>query len=78
MMLIELLETLRPDNLIVYHCYLMNLCCMQFLYHQLKLNQQDQLLLLSGQIIDYIKKGQAIRFLYEKKGVVAMRQVAPL
>jgi hypothetical protein len=49
-----------------------------FVNAQPALNQQDQLLLLSGQIIDYIKKGQAIRFLYEKKGVVAMRQVAPL
>ncbi len=49
-----------------------------FVNAQPALNQQDQLLMLCGQIIDYIKKGQAIRFLYEKKRVVAMRQVAPL
>jgi hypothetical protein len=49
-----------------------------FVHVQPTLHQQDQLLLLAGQIIDFAKRGQAIQFLYEKKGEVKMRQVAPL
>ena len=39
---------------------------------------QDELLLLAGKIIEYIKKGQAILFQYDKEGVTSFRQVAPL
>lgn len=49
-----------------------------FVHVQPALHQQDQLLLLAGQIIDFAKRGQAIQFLYDKKGEVKMRQVAPL
>lgn len=49
-----------------------------FVHVQPTLHQQDQLLLLAGQIIDFAKRGQAIQFLYEKKGEVKMRLVAPL
>jgi len=33
---------------------------------------------LAGRIIEYIKKGQAIKFLYDKKGAEKFKQVAPL
>jgi hypothetical protein len=49
-----------------------------FVHVQPALHQQDKMLLLAGQIIDFAKRGQAIQFLYEKKGEVKMRQVAPL
>ena len=49
-----------------------------FVHVQPTLNNQDKLLLLAGKIIEYIKKGQAILFQYEKKGVSGFRQVAPL
>jgi hypothetical protein len=49
-----------------------------FVHVQPTLHQQDQLLLLAGQIIDFAKRAQAIQFLYEKKGEVKMRLVAPL
>jgi len=49
-----------------------------FLHIQPTLNSQDKLLIMAGKIIEYIKKGQAIKFLYNKKGVEGMRQVAPL
>lgn len=49
-----------------------------FVHVQPSLNDQDQLLLLSGRIIDYIKKGQAITFLYRKNTAVEFKQVAPL
>jgi hypothetical protein len=49
-----------------------------FVHAQPALHQQDQMLLLAGQIIDFAKRGQAIKFLYDKKGDVNMRQVAPL
>ena len=49
-----------------------------FVHVQPTLHQQDQLLLLAGQIIDFAKRGQAIQFLYDKKGDVKMRLVAPL
>ena len=49
-----------------------------FVHVQPTLNSQDKLLLLAGKIIEYIKKGQAILFQYEKKGVTGFKQVAPL
>ncbi len=49
-----------------------------FVHVQPALHQQDQLLLLAGQIIEYAKRGQAIQFIYEKKGETNMRLVAPL
>jgi len=49
-----------------------------FVNTQPTLNQQDELLLLCGQIIEFIKRGQAIQFLYEKKGEIKTREVAPL
>jgi hypothetical protein len=49
-----------------------------FVNVQPTLNSQDKLLLLAGKIIEYIKKGQAILFQYEKKGTIGFKQVAPL
>ena len=49
-----------------------------FLHIQPTLNSQDKLLIMAGKIIEYLKKGQAIKFLYNKMGVEGMRQVAPL
>lgn len=49
-----------------------------FVHVQPSLNNQDELLILSGRIIDYIKKGQAIQFLYYKLGKSELKQVAPL
>lgn len=49
-----------------------------FVHIQPTLNSQDQLLILAGRIIEYIKNGQAIKFLYDKKGTETFKQVAPL
>ena len=49
-----------------------------FIHVQPTLNSQDKLLLLAGEIIEYIKKGQAIKFLYDRKGEERFKQVAPL
>ncbi|MBC7749140.1 MAG: WYL domain-containing protein [Methylotenera sp.] len=49
-----------------------------FVHIEPTLNSQDQLLILAGRIIEYIKKGQAITFLYDKKGAEIFKQVAPL
>jgi hypothetical protein len=49
-----------------------------FVHVQPSLNQKDELLLLAGQIIEYIKKGQCILFNYQKKVVTEFKQVAPL
>ncbi len=49
-----------------------------FVHVQPSLTNRDQLLLLAGRIIDYIKKGQAIKFLYYKQGKPEFKQVAPL
>ena len=49
-----------------------------FVHVQPTLNSQDKLLLLAGKIIEYIKKGQAILFQYQKKGITEFKQVAPL
>lgn len=49
-----------------------------FIHVQPSLNNQDELLLLAGKIIDFIKKGQAISFLYPKKNKFEFKQVAPL
>lgn len=49
-----------------------------FIHVQPSLNNRDQLLLLAGRIIDYIKKEQAIQFLYNKPGKSELKQVAPL
>lgn len=49
-----------------------------FIHIQPTLNNQDELLILAGRIIEYIKKGQAIKFLYDKKGIETFKQVAPL
>lgn len=49
-----------------------------FIHVQPSLNNQDELLLLAGKIIDFIKKGQAISFLYPKNNKFEFKQVAPL
>jgi hypothetical protein len=49
-----------------------------FIHVNPSLNHKDELLLLAGQIIEYIKKGQAILFNYQKKAVTEFKQVAPL
>ena len=49
-----------------------------FVHIQPTLTAQDQLLVLAGKIIEYIKRGQAIKFLYDKKGNEEFKQVAPL
>lgn len=49
-----------------------------FVHMQPSLNAQDQLLILAGKIISYIKRGQAIKFLYNKKNGDEFKQVAPL
>lgn len=49
-----------------------------FVHVQPSLNNQDKLLLLAGRIIHYIKKEQAIQFLYNKDGNEKPKQVAPL
>lgn len=49
-----------------------------FVNVQPTLNSQDKLLILAGKIIEYIKKGQAILFQYQKKGITEFKQVAPL
>ena len=49
-----------------------------FVHIQPTLNSQDKLLILAGQIIEYIKKGQSILFQYQKKGITEFKQVAPL
>lgn len=49
-----------------------------FVHIEPTLNSQDQLLILAGRIIEYIKKGQAITFLYDKKGTETFKLVAPL
>ena len=49
-----------------------------FVHVQPTLNNQDKLLILAGKIIEYIKKGQAILFQYQKKGITEFKQVAPL
>ena len=49
-----------------------------FVNAQPTLNSQDDLLMLAGKIIEYIKKGQAILFQYQKKGLTSFKQVAPL
>ena len=49
-----------------------------FVHVQPSLNHKDELLLLAGQIIEYIKKGQCILFNYQKKVGTEFKQVAPL
>ena len=49
-----------------------------FIHVQPSLNNKDKLLLLAGRIINYIKKEQAIKFLYNKNGKSELKQVAPL
>ncbi len=49
-----------------------------FVNVQPTLNNQEKLLILAGKIIDFMKKGNVIQFLYEKKGVIELKQVAPL
>ena len=49
-----------------------------FVHVQPTLKSQDKLLILAGKIIEYIKKGQAILFQYQKKGITEFKQVAPL
>jgi DNA-binding transcriptional ArsR family regulator len=49
-----------------------------FVNVQPTLNNQDKLLILAGKIIDFMKKGKAIQFLYNKSGVEELKQVAPL
>ena len=49
-----------------------------FIHVQPSLNNQDKLLILAGRIIDFIKKEQAIQFLYNKPGKSELKQVAPL
>ena len=49
-----------------------------FVHVQPTLNAQDQLLILAGKIIAYMKRGQAIKFLYTKKNGDEFKQVAPL
>ena len=49
-----------------------------FVHVQPTLNSQDKLLTLAGKIIEYIKKGQAILFQYQKKEITEFKQVAPL
>lgn len=49
-----------------------------FVHVQPSLNHKDELLLLAGQIIEYIKKGQCILFNYQKKAGTEFKQVAPL
>ena len=49
-----------------------------FVHVQPTLNSQDKLLILAGKIIEHIKKGQAILFQYQKKGISEFKQVAPL
>lgn len=49
-----------------------------FVHVQPTLSSQDKLLILAGKIIEYIKKGQAILFQYQKKGITEFKQVAPL
>ena len=49
-----------------------------FVHVQPTLSSQDKLLILAGQIIEYIKKGQAILFQYQKRGFTEFKQVAPL
>ncbi|MGL2999400.1 helix-turn-helix transcriptional regulator [Flavobacterium sp. RSSB_23] len=49
-----------------------------FVHVQPSLNGQDKLLILAGKIIEYIKNGQAIKFLYDRKGEVKFKQIAPL
>jgi hypothetical protein len=49
-----------------------------FVNAQPTLNSQNELLLLAGKIIEYIKKEQAILFQYNKEGKTSFRQVAPL
>jgi hypothetical protein len=49
-----------------------------FVHVRPTLNSQDKLLILAGKIIEYIKKGQAILFQYQKKGITEFKQVAPL
>lgn len=49
-----------------------------FVHVQPSLNHKDELMLLAGQIIEYIKKEQAILFHYQKKGYTEFKQVAPL
>jgi hypothetical protein len=49
-----------------------------FVHVQPSLNAQDKLLILAGEIIEYMKKGQAIKFFYEKNLDQEFKQVAPL
>lgn len=49
-----------------------------FVHVQPTLNAQDKLLILAGEIIEYMKRGQAIKFLYEKTNGEEFKQVAPL
>ncbi len=49
-----------------------------FVHVQPTLNAQDKLLILAGEIIEYMKKGQAIKFFYEKNLDQEFKQVAPL
>lgn len=49
-----------------------------FIHVQPTLNSRDELLILAGKIIEYIKKGQAILFHYQKNGITEFKQVAPL
>lgn len=57
-------------NDLITHPYFVNV--------QPAINNQDKLLILAGKIIDFMKKGRAIQFLYDKNGVVELKQVAPL
>ena len=57
-------------NDLITHPYFVNV--------QPAINNQDKLLILAGKIIDFMKKGRAIQFLYDKSGVVELKQVAPL
>lgn len=49
-----------------------------FVNAQPTLNSQDELLILAGRIIEYIKNEQVILFQYNKEGITSFRQVAPL
>ena len=49
-----------------------------FVNAQPTLNSQDELLILAGKIIEYIKNEQVILFQYNKEGITSFRQVAPL
>jgi hypothetical protein len=49
-----------------------------FMNVQPTLNNQERLIILAGKIIDFMKQGKAIQFLYNKNGITEVKQVAPL